>query len=64
MTPIKGEQMIDKKKNIRILLYQKEDIKLQEKQNDLIKFNTKITIILGAGAIIAQLIEVLINLIR
>ena len=59
---VEGKQIIDKKKNLRILLYQQNDIKLQKEQNDAIKFNTKITIILGVGAILAQVLEVLINI--
>lgn len=39
------------------------DEELQKKQNNLIERNTKITIWIGVGAIIAQLLQTLIDII-
>jgi hypothetical protein len=51
------------KKYISLILpYQKNDEKLQKEQNDLIHRNTKITIIIGAIAILAQIAEVIVSL--
>jgi len=47
----------------KIFLYQKNDEKLQLKQNDLIYRNTKITILIGVLAIIAQIAEVITTII-
>ena len=44
--------------------HQQIDEKLQNKQNTLIERNTKITIVLGLGAILAQLLEVIINILK
>lgn len=47
-----------------ILPYQKNDEKLQKQQNDLILRNTRTTIIVGTIAILAQLLEVVVNFIK
>ena len=39
------------------------DEELQKKQNNLIERNTKITIWIGVGAIIAQLLQTLVDII-
>ena len=58
-------QPIKPKKFINLIIpYQKQDQKLQQKQNDLILKNTKWAIILGVVAIIAQLLEVVVSLIK
>jgi len=61
-----GKQIYDKKRNLRILFYQKEDKKLQEEQNQLLRWNTNLTVwatIFGAGAFLAQVIQVVVDII-
>ena len=48
----------------KVMLYQKNDEKIQKEQNDLINWNTKVTIIIGSLAILAQVAEVLISWIK
>lgn len=53
------------KKFINLILpYQKQDQKLQKEQNDLILKNTKWAIWLGVFAILAQLLEVIVSLLK
>lgn len=44
-----------------VKVYQKEDRKLQEDQNNLILRNTWVTIVLGILTILAQLLEVFMS---
>lgn len=44
--------------------HDKIDEQLQQKQNSLIERNTKITIWLGAGAILAQIIDTIVQLLK
>lgn len=53
------------KKFINLIIpYQKQDQKLQKEQNDLILRNTRWAIILGVLAIISQLLEVTVSLLK
>ena len=46
----------------KLAQHNETDEVLQKTQNDLISWNTKITIFLGVGAIVAQLLDTLINI--
>lgn len=59
LEPLKPKKFIN-----LIIPYQKQDQKIQREQNDLILKNTRITIIIGIVAIGAQLLEVLVSLIK
>ena len=45
------------------LSHEQTDERLQEKQNDLIEKNTRITIILGVLAVLAQVADTIVNII-
>ena len=54
--------MSTNKENMSQLSHNKTDEQLQKEQNDLISWNTKITILLGSFAILTQIIDTIISL--
>ena len=53
------------KKFINLIIpYQKQDIKLQKEQNELILRNTRWAVALGTLAVLAQLLEVVVSLVK
>jgi uncharacterized membrane protein len=45
----------------KLFLYQQQDKELQEKQNDLILWNTRVAIVVGMLAVFFQLLEVIVS---
>lgn len=63
--PVNVNEKPKAKKFINLFIpYQKQDAELQLKQNDLILKNTKWAIWLGVLAIAAQLLEVIVSLLK
>jgi hypothetical protein len=61
--PQKGKQLFDKKRNLRILLYQQEDKELQKEQNKILVRNTTITIWALVFAVLGALFQFIQNII-
>jgi len=61
-----GQQVYDKNRKLKILLYHREDKKLQEEQNRILRVNTAlawVATIAGIGAFLAQVIQVIVDII-
>ena len=61
--PIQGKQIVDKKKNLRILFYHQEDKKLQQEQNRILMWNTKLAVWATIFTILGALFQLTQNLI-
>jgi hypothetical protein len=60
-----GEQKIDKKNNLRILFYQREDKRLQEEQNKLLVKNNRWAfwaMVFGFLAFMAQTVQIITDI--
>jgi hypothetical protein len=58
-----GKQTFNKKKQLRVLFYHKEDEKLQKEQNRILIWNTQLTIWALVFTIIAALSQIFQNII-